>query len=94
MRKQGLLNIISLICLMTAVFFICYFLLRDDIFPFSIRSVWSYTAHHWPSHFHMLAVGFLPIYVALMIFGTAIVVTYFGSILKRWISSFHLRSGK
>lgn len=84
MKTRHSLNVISFICLVSTVCFICYVLREDDVLPLSICSVWSH-ANHLVGHFHVLAVGFLPVYVALMIFGTAMVGVYFGAILHRWI---------
>lgn len=44
--------------------------------------------NHCMNHCHALVVGLLPIYIALMIFGTAMIGLYFGSILQRWITQF------
>lgn len=93
MNKKHSLNLGGLVCLIAAVFFICYLLREGDIFPISIDFVWLHISH-WAKHFRILAVGLLPIYVALMVFGTAIVGTYFGSALQRLIAHFlcHKRS--
>ena len=70
---------------MTAVYVICYLLRQDDLFPISINYAW-YCFSHWIPHFHVIAVALLPVYVALMIFGTAILAMFFGSTLQRYIS--------
>lgn len=82
MQKKTSLHIIELSCLIVAVFVVCYFLRQDDILPISINSVWL-SISHCTRHFHLLAVALLPVYVSLMIFGTAVFAMYFGSILKR-----------
>ncbi len=87
MTKRHTLNIGEGICLIAAVYFICYLLRQDDILPISISSVWSYISH-FAKHFHVIAVGLLPVYVALMVFGTAILGIYLGSAIQRWITQF------
>lgn len=71
--------------MIAAVYVICYMLSQDDIFPMSIDAAWAYISH-WARHFHVLAVGLLPVYVALMVFGTAIAGMYLGSTLQRWFN--------
>lgn len=77
-------NLCESICLLLAVYSICYILSQDDVFPISISYAWSCFSH-WAKHFHIIAVALLPVYVALMVFGTAIVGVYLGSAMQRWI---------
>jgi len=89
-RKESKLhhpNIIETVFLIIAVFCICL-LLKDNIMPLSINSVWHYFISHWGKHFHIVAVGLLPIYVALMVFGTAIFSVYTISVIRRWLKEF------
>ena len=83
-NKRHSLNIIEAICLIIAVYFVCYLLRQDNILPISINAVWLHISH-WAKHFKVLAVGLLPIYVALMVFGTAIIGIRLGSALQRWL---------
>lgn len=78
------MNLGGVLCLIGVFYLICYFLIHDVVTPISISSVLS-SINHWTKHWHVLAVGLLPIYVALMIFGTAIMGVYFGSAVHRWI---------
>jgi hypothetical protein len=80
--KQHSFNLGGFACLVFAVFFTYYALL-----PCSIQAVLDHI-NHWARHCHVLAVALLPIYVALMVFGTAILGIYFGSILQRWAARF------
>jgi uncharacterized membrane protein YbhN (UPF0104 family) len=86
-NRRSSLNLGGILCLVAAVYLICTILIRDAIAPISISSMLS-SFNHWAKHWHVLAVGLLPIYVALMIFGTAIVGIYFGSAVHRWIVCF------
>lgn len=79
------LNIGAIICLI-AVSYMCYYLLLlDNHLPFSIGSVFS-TVNHWSHPLRVLAIGLLPVYIALMLFGTAVVGIYLGSALQHWIT--------
>ncbi len=92
MNKRHSLNVMEAICLVVALYIICC-VLGGDYMPISISSVWSsLTLSHWARHWHVLAAGLLPVYVALMVFGTAIASLYFGSALHRWLKQFiHFR---
>lgn len=85
LNKRNSLNVIEAICLIAAIYFVCS-MLSGDLMPISINSVWStLSLSHWARHCHVLAVGLLPVYVALMIFGTAIISVYLGSAIQRWL---------
>jgi hypothetical protein len=69
-----------------------YLLVEDSILHLSIGDIFN-----WASHFaklgHLIVIGFLPIYLGLLIFGVAILIIYLRSSLcpslfhyvKRWI---------
>ncbi len=87
LRKPSLKNMPSnfgsISCLVTAVYSIYhYVLLESKLLPFSISAILSWADQR---HYHVLAVGLLPIYLALMIFGTAIMSVYLGSVIQRWL---------
>jgi uncharacterized membrane protein YbhN (UPF0104 family) len=86
MDKKHSFSIVGCICLIIAVYVICYLLYQDTAEPLSINAVWS-SISHWPKHFRIIAVGLLPVYVALMVFGTAIFAKYIGSVLQRWLTA-------
>jgi hypothetical protein len=86
LNKKGPLNLGGIICLTTAVYFI-YYLLIQNILPDSVSSLLAWnndSAKKW----HVLAIGLVPIYLALIIFGTAIFSLYVGSSLQRWLTQF------
>lgn len=87
MNKRYSLNFGALICLVAAVYCMYCILLQDDVLPFSIGAVVN-SMNHWAKHWRILVVGLLPIYVALMFFGTAIIGLYIGSNLQRWLTRF------
>ena len=86
MNKQRKLNLGGIICLIAAVNLICYLLLQG-ILPFSISSI-TQSANHFAGHWRIMAVAFIPIYIAVMVFGTALLGVYLGSSLQRWFSQF------
>lgn len=74
----------SMICLLVGVYLMYGILLQSNLLPFSIGSVLS-LMNHWAKHWPILVIGLLPIYVALMLFGSAIGGLYVGSALQRWL---------
>lgn len=72
---------------MLAVYSISFLMVREKIFPLSINSMMS-SLNHLVRHWHVLVVGLLPVYVALMIFGTAVIGVYLGGALHRWFENF------
>lgn len=78
-------NIGGISFLAAAIYFIYYLLLHDKALPFSISTVLS-SISYWARDWHVLVVGLLPIYIALMIFGTAVLGVYLGSAVQRWIT--------
>lgn len=85
MGKRTSLNVGGALSLGFAVFVISYTLLRENILPTSIDSIMAHlnhSVHHW----HVLVVGLLPVYVALCIFGTAMVTIYLGTLAHRWFT--------
>lgn len=87
MKKRHSINFGGIICLIALVYFICRVLLQDDILPFSIFSVQT-SMNRWVKHWHIVTVGLLPVYVALVFFGAALCGVFFGSAAQRWISRF------
>jgi O-antigen/teichoic acid export membrane protein len=73
---------ISSIIAITAVFYVVYYLLLcDNGLHTSISSIISYS-HQLHHKKRLLILGLLPIYIAAMIFGAAILGIYLGSRLK------------
>ncbi len=81
-------NLSGLICLLAAFYCMYYLLVLDKALPFSISSVLSH-ASHFAKEWHLLAVGLVPIYLALMIFGSSMLSLSIGSALQRWLSRLH-----
>jgi len=86
-HKRHTLNICEAACLLIAIGIICYVLWQSELSPASIDSAWNCFSH-WTRHFHVIAAALLPVYVALMVFGTAAISVYLGSAIPRWINQF------
>ena len=74
-----------IIALITTCYFAYYLLLRDNYLHSSISSIINY-AHHLAIREHLLILGLLPIYIALMIFGSATVGLYLGASVQALLS--------
>jgi len=85
MNRRHSFNLGIAICLIFAAYAIYYLLLSDSCHPLSIDSVTS-QINDWASHSHIILFGLLPIYLALIIFGIAMVGIYVGSLLQRWLN--------
>ena len=81
------LNVVRYSCIGGVGCFLYYLLLLDDLLPFSIAAVMS-NMNDLTGHGHVFVVGFLPIYVALMIFGAGVFAIYLGSFLQKRLSRF------
>jgi branched-subunit amino acid ABC-type transport system permease component len=87
MNKRLSLNFGTIIALAAVGIMVYYLLLRDSNMPFSINAM-VHTFDHWIRHWHVLVVGIVPIYIALMIFGAGIIGMYLGNVVQRWICHF------
>lgn len=81
-------NVAGVLLLGLAVFLISYTLLNANILPTSINSIMAHL-NHSVRHWHVLVVGLLPVYVALLIFGTTMTVLYLGAFLYRWLKQLY-----
>ncbi|HTM63954.1 MAG TPA: hypothetical protein VL360_05575 [Gammaproteobacteria bacterium] len=61
-----------------------YLLIWDNYFKCSIANIIHY-AHNLPLHKHLVLLGMLPIYIAIVIFGSALLSTFVGSRMKDFI---------
>ena len=91
MTRRTSVNMSGIIVLGFAVCLISCILLRASVLPISIDSIMddlNRSVHHW----HVLVVGFLPIYVALMVFGVAVAGIYLATLLHHWATRFFKKS--
>ncbi|RDI42411.1 hypothetical protein [Aquicella lusitana] len=81
MRKLVSQNISKFIITVTAIYMAYYLLLHDNFLHSSIASIID-SANRLNIKEHLLIVGLLPIYIAMMIFGAALAGVYLGSKLQ------------
>ncbi len=73
-----------------AVVLMGFLLWSDEWLPFSIGAVWRAVAHGMKTpHSHLLSVGLLPVYVALMLFGAAFVGDFAADIVRSLLRRFN-----
>ncbi len=85
MRKKISLNIGGLICLLITIYVIYYLLLKDTVLPFSVSSLLTW-GNHCSKQWHILTIGLIPIYLAMIVFGAGMLSIYLGSVLQHWLS--------
>lgn len=78
LNTGGVIGVILVACAMYDV------LLCEKIPLLSIDTMQT-MMNHWATHWHVLAVGLLPIYVAFVFFGAIISGLFLGSIMQRWL---------
>lgn len=79
------LNLGGAIALSLTIYMVYRLLVKNKMLPFSISSILSSSSHLF-NHWHVLAVGLVPVYLGLIIFGTALVSIYCGSAIQSWIT--------
>jgi hypothetical protein len=77
-NKQFHLKFPTFILLLASIYAAYYLLLRENRMHSSISSIVSY-ANHFAIRPHLLILGLLPIYIATMIFGAAMLGIYLGA---------------
>lgn len=93
MKKRFSFHIGSLITF-TGVFYLAYYLLlEDNPLHLSIASIINYS-HPLAIKKHLLVVGFLPIYISMIIFGAALLGIYLGSALQNLFARYFLETAK
>jgi hypothetical protein len=85
LHKTSHINLGGIICL-TVAFYLVYFFLVQDIITCTLSSAFSSSDNS--KKWHILAIGFVPIYISLLIFGGSIMSIYLGSALQRWLTRF------
>jgi len=75
--------IIRLLIFFAVVFFTYYLLLIDNFLHLSIANIVA-TSHQLKDTKHLLVLGCLPIYIALIIFGIPILAIYFAKAVTRF----------
>lgn len=77
------------IAVITTLCVVCYsayaLLLQDNFLNISISSILART-HHLELREHLIVLGLLPIYIATVVFGSAILGIYLGNCLKHLLT--------
>lgn len=87
MRKIISLNIITIIVLVLLFSAGCYLLLQENRLHASIASIIA-NSDHVNLKKHLLVLGLLPIYIAAIVFGTALLGIYLGSRVQQSLNHF------
>jgi hypothetical protein len=89
MKKIASQNIVVMITLTVMLYAVYTLLLQDNFLNTSISSIIS-RSHHLEPRIHLIVLGLLPIYIATVIFGSAMLGMYIGS----WITQAMMRGIK
>ncbi len=87
LKKCYTLSVSKILGLLVGAFFVYFLLVQDSFLPFSIHFILTKAQPlftKWP----VLEVGLLPVYMAFMIFGMAILGLYLGTLLERFLERF------
>jgi hypothetical protein len=60
--------------------------MKNTMVPFSVASMLAWGNHCCSKQWHILAVGLIPVYLAMLVFGAGLLSIHVGSLLQRWIS--------
>lgn len=82
MKKARYINVPTLITFAVMSFVAYYILLQDNFLHLSISSILT-QAHDLEIEKHLIVLGLLPFYIAGVIFGTAMLSLYLGSIIHQ-----------
>lgn len=82
MKRLVKLNISTVFSLIAAFSLVYYVLVSDNFLHISIASIIS-SSHYLGEADHILVLGLLPIYIALMIFGAGMAGVYLGSAIQQ-----------
>ncbi len=86
--SEKIVTVLAVLCLIFAVLTVSYLLYNDDCNPGSIGNIWHFSHHYSADNFrHLLALGLMPLYVGIMIFGGA----FFALFFSRYVFSGLLR---
>lgn len=84
MKRKNTINAGGILFLMILLYLLYRALVQNDILPFSIDAVQA-TMNHWVKHWHIIVVGLLPVYVAVVLLGVVLSGVCIGSAVQRWL---------
>ncbi len=85
MRKMISLNIVTILIVLGLFYFVCFLLLNENRLNISISSIIA-NSHHLKLKKHLLVLGLLPIYIAAIVFGAAMLGVYIGSWVQQTLT--------
>lgn len=85
MKKKISYNLITIITLIVVSCMAYSLLLHENFLHASIASILS-RAHHLELKQHLIVLAFIPIYIAVVIFGSFLLGIYLSSTFKQFIS--------
>jgi len=87
-KKYLFNNISNFLWLSLVICLLYYLLVEDNVLHLSISAILTY-ANQFTKHGHLCVIGFLPIYLGMVIFGAAILLGCLRSLLShclnRWL---------
>lgn len=86
MKKLTSRHVIVILACLLAFAGACYLLLMDNFLHSSIAYI-VHKSRELSARNHLIVLGLLPIYVAIMIFGAAVIGIYLGFTLQRLFTS-------
>lgn len=86
--KISLSNIIAL-CAMSFIAY--YILVCDNVFNSSVSAIIAWS-HQLSMNKHLAVLALIPIYIAVIIFGTALLSIYLGSVLQNTFKALRRRA--
>jgi len=84
MKKRTLFSLSTIFVLMALCCGVDYLLLEDNIFHGSINAIIGHS-QHLAVKSHVLVLGLLPIYIAMVVFGAVSIVMYVRSTLQQML---------
>ena len=85
-HKHITLNLGTLIALCVVFYMAYYLLLNDNPLRISLTAIMA-NSHQLSMPQHLLLLGLIPFYIAVVIFGAATIGIYFGGILQQFLLS-------
>ncbi|MDA8561575.1 hypothetical protein N9L02_00500 [Gammaproteobacteria bacterium] len=87
MKNRVSINFGAIVCVIALVYLSFKVLVHGAFLPFSIFSVQS-AINNWIKHWHIIAIGLLPVYISVVFFGAAFFGIIFGSALQKCVYNF------
>lgn len=86
MARKIKISLANVIAWCAMAFIAYYILICDNVFNSSVSAIISWS-HQLSMHKHLAVLAIIPIYIAIIIFGAALLGLYFGSTLQSAINA-------